>query len=115
MVIDGEASYISQVAALKDNWDTIPGAKDSPYPCSFTEEETNEMEAHTEGALLGMQIMEGIRESIGELFPEQGCVRSELYEDSIDTLEQMKEQVLEQFAKNEEERPIWEKWWPFGT
>lgn len=71
------------------------------------------METHTEGALLGMQAMEGIRESLEELFPEQGCVRSELYEDAIDALGQMKEQVIDEFAKNQEERQIWEKWWPF--
>jgi len=114
IVIDGEASYLSQVAALKEEWDTIPGAKGSPYPCSFTPEELQEMETHTEGALLGMQAMEGIRESLEELFPEQGCVRSELYEDAIDALGQMKEQVIDEFAKNQEERQIWEKWWPFG-
>jgi hypothetical protein len=73
------------------------------------------MEAHTEGALLGMQAMEGIRDSLEDLFPEQGCVRSELYEDAIDALSQMKEQVLDEFAKNDEERQMWEKWWPFGT
>ncbi|KAH8676899.1 kinase-like domain-containing protein [Tricladium varicosporioides] len=115
MVIDGEASYISQVAALKEEWDTIPGARGSPYPCSFTPGEIQEMEAHTEGALLGMQALEGIRESLEELFPGQGCVRSELYEDAIDALGQMKEQVIDEFAKNDEERQVWEKWWPFGT
>lgn len=110
MVIDGEASYISQVAALKEEWDTIPGAKGSPYPCSFIPEEIQEMEAYTEGTLLGMQATEGIRESLEELFPEQGCVSSELYEDAIDALGQIKEQVIDEFAKNDEERQIWKEW-----
>lgn len=73
------------------------------------------MQKDTEGALLGMQAMEGIRESLEELFPEQGCVRVELYEDAIDALGQMKEQVFDEFARNEKEIEVWNKWWPFGT
>jgi hypothetical protein len=28
---------------------------------------------------------------------------------------QMKEQVIDEFAKNEDERRVWEKVWPSGT
>ncbi len=73
------------------------------------------MNAHTEGALLGMDVMRLIQESIGNLFPEKGCVRTELYGEALDALDQMKEQVINEFAKNEEEREVWKKWWPFGT
>jgi hypothetical protein len=75
MVVDGEAGYLSQVAALEEIWDTIPGNKALPYPFSFSPEERQEMDAHTKGALLGMDAMRSIQESIGSLFPEQGCVR----------------------------------------
>jgi hypothetical protein len=115
MVVDGEASYLSQVAALEELWDTIPGSKGSPYPFSFSPEERWEMDAHTEGALLGMNVMRSIQESIGDLFPENGCVRTELYEEALDALDQMKEQVITEFAKNEEDREVWKMWWPFGT
>ncbi|KAE9369713.1 hypothetical protein N431DRAFT_493487 [Stipitochalara longipes BDJ] len=98
MVIDGEASYLSQVAALEELWDTIPGHKGSPYPFSFSPEEKQEMDAHTEGALLGMNVMRSVQESIGNLFPEQGCVRTELYDEALDALGQMKEQVIDEFA-----------------
>lgn len=30
-------------------------------------------------------------------------------------MRQMEEQVIEDFAKNEEERKVWEEVWPFGT
>ncbi|KAF4629000.1 hypothetical protein G7Y89_g9142 [Cudoniella acicularis] len=92
MVVDGEASYLSQVAALEELWDTIPGHKGSPYPFSFSPEERQEMDAYTKGALLGMDVMRSIQESIGNLFPEQGCVRTELYEEALNALGQMKEQ-----------------------
>ena len=63
----------------------------------------------------GMMVMRSIRESIGELFPEQGIVRPDKYEESLDALNQMKEQVIKQFARNEEERAEWLSVWPFGN
>jgi hypothetical protein len=59
--------------------------------------------------------MQSVRDSIGDLFPEQGYVRTELYSEALDALGQMKEQVINEFAKNEEEREVWNRWWPFGT
>lgn len=73
------------------------------------------MEADTEGVVRGMEAMRAIRESIGELFPEQGIVRTELYDEALDALEQMKQQVIGEFAQTEQDREIWRKEWPFGT
>ncbi|KAF4622709.1 hypothetical protein G7Y89_g14318 [Cudoniella acicularis] len=115
LLIDGKASYLSQVAALEETWDELPGAKGSIYPFSFSASEKEEMEADTEGVVRGMEAMRAIKESIGELFPEQGIVRTELYEEALDALKQMKVQVIEEFAKNDEEREIWRRKWPFGT
>ncbi|KAL3425182.1 hypothetical protein PVAG01_04463 [Phlyctema vagabunda] len=115
MVVDGEASYLSQVAALEETWDTVSGQRGLPYPFSFSSEQRKEMEAHTEGALVGMRAMRSIQEAVGDLFPEQGCVRTECYDEARDALDQMKEQVIEEFAKSEEERELWNLWWPFGT
>ncbi|EDO02616.1 predicted protein [Sclerotinia sclerotiorum 1980 UF-70] len=73
------------------------------------------MEANVECVMRGMEAMESIKESIGELFPEQGIVRPDQYEEALDALEQMKDQVIEEFARSEEEKEIWLKEWPFGT
>lgn len=62
-----------------------------------------------------MEAMRSIRESIGELFPEQGIVRPDQYEETMDALAQMKDQVIEEFAGTEQEREVWRKMWPFGT
>ncbi|KAL5331675.1 hypothetical protein ACEPPN_001210 [Leptodophora sp. 'Broadleaf-Isolate-01'] len=115
LLIDGEATYLSQVAALEATWDELPGAKGSAYPFSFSASERQEMEADTEGVVRGMEAMRAIRESIGELFPEQGIVRTELYDEALDALEQMKQQVIGEFAQTEQDREIWRKEWPFGT
>ena len=73
------------------------------------------MEANVEGVVRGMEAMRSIRESLSELFPEQGIVRADLYDEALDALEQMKVQVIEEFASNEQERDVWRKEWPFGT
>lgn len=115
LLIDGEATYLSQVAELEATWDTLPRAKGSAYPFSFSVKERQEMEADVQGVSRGMDAMYSIRESIGELFPKQGIVRADHYEEALDALEQMKDQVIEEFASNEQEKEVWRKEWPFGT
>jgi hypothetical protein len=114
LVIDGEASYLLQVAELESSWDTLPGAQDTPYPLKFSASDRQEFEAQHEGAVLGMQAMSSIKVGIGELFPVQGIVRPDKYEEALDALDQMRDQVIETFAKNEQERETWLKMWPFG-
>ncbi|KAF2182372.1 hypothetical protein K469DRAFT_232463 [Zopfia rhizophila CBS 207.26] len=115
LLIDGEATYLAQVANLKSTWDELPRAKGHEYPLSFTAEEREEIEAQVEGVVCGMEAMRGVRESIGELFPEQAIVKSDQYEEALDALTQMKEQVIDEYARTEEDREAWEKMWPFGT
>jgi hypothetical protein len=115
LLIDGEAPYLLQVADLEAIWDSLPGAKGSAYPFSFTSSERKEIEAEVDGVARGMEAMRAIRENIGELFPEQGIVRPDQYEEALDALEQMKAQVIETFASTEHERELWQRAWPFGT
>ena len=116
LLIDGEASYLLQVAELQSKWSNLPEAKSTPYPFTFSAKDREAMDADVEGAVRGMEAMRAIREEIGELFPEQGIVRHEQYEEALDALRQMKEQVIEEFARNEEVRKACEEEvWPFGT
>ncbi|QSZ29034.1 hypothetical protein DSL72_003544 [Monilinia vaccinii-corymbosi] len=115
LLIDGEASYLSQLAELKATWDTLPEAKTSFYPFSFSTKEQQVMQANVEGVMRGMEAMHSIKESIGELFPEHGVVRADQYEEVLDALEQIKGQVIEEFARSKQEREVWLKEWPFGT
>jgi len=80
LLIDGEATYLLQVAELDTTWDALPGAKDSPYPFSFSSKEREEIETEVEGVMRGMKAMRSIRENMGELFPDQGIVRPDRYE-----------------------------------
>ena len=103
------------MAELETTWDAPPEAKGSTYHFSFSTKEREEIEAEVEGVVRGMEAMCSIRESIGELFPEQGIVKPDQYEETRNALAQMKDQVIEKFATTEHEREVWQKVWPFGT
>jgi hypothetical protein len=115
LFIDGEASYLAQIAELESTWSEFSGEDGSTYPFAFPEKEREELEADSEGVVRGMEAMHSIRESLGELFPDQGIVKPDHYEEALDALSQMKHQVISAFATNAAEREAWEKAWPFGT
>ena len=115
ILIDGEASYLSQVAEMESIWETLPTATGSACPLSFSNEERRQMEVDVEGVVRGMEAMRSIKESMGSLFPEQGIVRAEDYESALDALAQIKPQVIQEFAATEQEAKVWQEVWPFGT
>jgi hypothetical protein len=115
LLVDGEATYLSQVVELESILNTLLGAKNSSYPIFISAKEHKEIEAEVEGVVRGMGAMRSIRESLGEQFPEHGIVRPDQYEESLNALSQMKEQVIENFVKTEHERERWRKVWPFET
>lgn len=115
LLIDGEAAYFLQVAELEATWDALPRSKGSTYPFSFSLKEREEVEAEVERTVRSMEAMRSIKENLGELFPEQGIVRPDQYEERLNSLAQMKDQVIKEFASNEQEREGWQKMWPFGT
>ncbi|WEW59250.1 hypothetical protein PRK78_004719 [Emydomyces testavorans] len=115
LLIDGEATYLALVAELERTWADLPGVTSSDhYPFHFSDAEKTEMERNVSGALLGMRAMQSIQETIGDLFPEQGIVRLDQFEEAKDALRQAKEYIMHTFAKNENEKKVWEKEWPFG-
>ena len=116
LLVDGEATYLAQVLELEKSWEELPGVRargDIPFPFRFSEEEKMLIESDVNGAMRGMDAMHSVKESLGELFPERGIVRNEQYEEACDALQQVKEQVIEEFAHNEIDREAWRKAWPF--
>ena len=85
----------------------------APFPIHFSNEERAEIEADVNGALRGIEAMNGVRDSIGELFPERGLVRNDQYEETRDALRQMKDQVIDMYARDEKEKEMWREGWPF--
>lgn len=117
LTVDGEATYLAEVAELEPIWNTLPGVGNAVYRFVFSAEQRAEMKADAEGVVRGMELMRGIQDSLGEIYPGQGIVRAEQYTEALDALGQMREreQVIEQLASDEQEREIWRAEWPFGN
>lgn len=116
LLVDGEATYLAQLVQLEKSWPDLPGviAHGGPsFPFSFSDEEVAKIEADVNGASNGMNAMQGVKDSLGKLFPERGIVRPEQYDEAKDALRQAKEFIIETFAKNDRERQAWEEAWPF--
>ena len=108
--MDGEATYLAQVVEMEKTWLDLPGVVargPTPFPFHFTKEEITEIESDVNGALRGMEAMREVSESLGELFPEQGIVRNDQYEEARAALRQIREQVIDAFAKDERDRELW--------
>ena len=117
LLVDGEATYLAQVKELETTWSQLPGVRglETPpsFPITMSSAERAEIQADAEGANQGMQTMQGIQDSLGELFPRNKVVSNDQYDEARDALRQMKEQVFELYAKNEGDREIWQSNWPF--
>lgn len=86
LLIDGEASYLAQIAELESTWNDFSADKHSTFPFIFSDKERAEFEADVEGAARGMEVMNSIRDSLGGLFLEQGIVELDRYDEALDSL-----------------------------
>lgn len=115
LLIDGEITYLAQAAEVEQTWhETFPTAHNSTCPVSFSEAQRQQLEEELAGTQRATHLMREVRASMGGLFPDKGLVPVHLYEEALSALEQVKEQVIEEFAENEEEAEIWHRDWPFG-
>jgi hypothetical protein len=116
LLVDGEATYLAQVLELEKTWTELPGVcarGPAPFPFRFSNGERAEIEADVSGALRGIKAMRDVQQSLGEMFPESGMVRNDQYEETRDALRQIREQVIDIYARNEKEKEIWRESWPF--
>ncbi|RMY56901.1 hypothetical protein D0865_03403 [Hortaea werneckii] len=113
LLVDGEATYMAHLmeALESDSAGWIHSSKDGAIASLSLEKE--EIMADAEGALRGMDAMQGIRNSLGDLFPERGVVKPEQYDLTKDALRQTKQEVIAKFAHTDEEKAAWEESWPF--
>ena len=120
LLVESETFYLGQILEIEKMWSDLPrvqAAGNPPFPLHFTDEEKKEIEMDAEGGLRAMNAMKNIKKCLDEddLFPESGLVTHDQYDYALNALDQMKEQVADQFAKNESEREIWYRNWPFDS
>jgi hypothetical protein len=109
LLVDGEAIYTARIIEhLRSSPSILDGSG-----LSIPESVMVEAEADAEGMMRGIEAMNMIQDTIGSLFPDRGCVRTEQYDEAKDALRQCKEQIIDMFAKTESDRAAWEQSWPF--
>ena len=118
LLVDGEAAYLAWVAELERSWADLPGVrarKAAPFLFKFTNEERAQIEADFMGSVRGMEAMRNVKETLGELFPERGIVRSDQYKASREALQQIRAQVIGTYANSEIDKALWLESWPFDN
>ncbi|PYH83584.1 hypothetical protein BO82DRAFT_373054 [Aspergillus uvarum CBS 121591] len=116
ILVDGEALYQSRMLELEDEWSTLPGvqaAGNPPIPFHFSAGEADAIEEDAAGALKAMELMQSLRQSLGNLWPEKGVVSPGHYDEVRTLLDQAKAEIVGQLARSEEEKIAWEKSWPY--
>ena len=121
LLLQGEAHYLSLVTHLAETDSRIKHALENPRTehreggprLSLSPEGVAEIETAQKQATKAMDLMEHVLKSMGGHVSESGFVRPEQYEEAKAQLQEIKETILQKFAKTEEERAVWEAHWPF--
>ncbi|PGH26472.1 hypothetical protein AJ80_01785 [Polytolypa hystricis UAMH7299] len=102
------------VKQFYDTYDMVAWRMIIKSKTPFSENEVAEIEADVEAADLGIKIMNTIRERLcADLWPEKGLIEPENYEVVMAGLGGMKTELISTVVKSEEEKKIFERFWPF--
>lgn len=118
LLVDGEALYQDRVLELQKEWPGLPGvqaAGNPSFPVQLSTDEINSLDRDVAGSVRGMELMEDLKRSLGELWPEKGLVRHDEYDDAKRLLKQAKTKIIDQLGCSEEERRAWNHFWPFDN
>ncbi|GKZ28816.1 hypothetical protein AbraIFM66950_000613 [Aspergillus brasiliensis] len=110
----GEAHFMSFLVDLEDHWEDLPGvAGDVPFQFKSTDAEIERIKLDSDGAVAGTKLVAGVKEQLGDLWPDKGLIEHERYDECRAALDEVRDQVVEQLAESEEEREEYRRWWPF--
>jgi len=115
---EGEAPYLARVielvesaSAITEVCDPANGAVQARRAALLADK--GSIMKFAEEAQTGSDVMERIQQTLGELFPEQGVVRHDQYDETKRALGQIKKRVIEELARSEEDKAAWHHSWPF--
>lgn len=97
----GEAYCLGSIAEMENS------------PLQFSEAELASIHEDVEKTAASMNAMNVIKDALGPLFPEKGCVHPDQYDEAKSALRRIKSQVIEDFSTSAEDRRVWEEVWPF--
>ncbi|KAL3437833.1 phosphotransferase enzyme family protein [Aspergillus tetrazonus] len=110
----GEAHFLSLLVDLKDTWTNLPAvASDTPFPFDFSDADIERIKLDSNGAVAATELVAGVKERMGDLWPDKGFIEHERYDDCKVALREVKDMILEQLAETDEEKAEYERYWPF--
>ncbi|PYI14738.1 hypothetical protein BO99DRAFT_484989 [Aspergillus violaceofuscus CBS 115571] len=111
----GEAHFQSLLVDLQDTWTDLPAVGDgnAPFLFDFSEAETERIKMDSNGAVAGTELVAEFKERMGDLWPDEGFIEHERYNDCKAALDEVKGLILEQLAETDEEKAEYERYWPF--
>ncbi|KAM5445163.1 hypothetical protein MaudCBS49596_007799 [Microsporum audouinii] len=109
LFILGEAHFRALVLDLKNEWAELG----KEFPLKVSKAEIEEIEADVEAADLGIEVMNGIVERMGDLWPDKGLIEHENYEAAMAMLRDIKRELMELVVHSAADRKAFETFWPF--
>jgi hypothetical protein len=85
---------------------------DIPFPFDFSEEDLERIKLDSEGIVAGTELVAGVKERMGDLWPDKGFIEHERYDDCKTALLEVMGQMLE-LAETDDEKAEYERYWPF--
>jgi len=115
---EGEAPYLARIIELIEEGSDMVALSDATDRPSQARRaallaDKDGIMKYWEASQAGSDVMGRIRQTLGDLFPEQGVVRHDQYDEAKRALGQIKEKMIGEFARSEEDRAAWHKSWPF--
>lgn len=116
LLVDGEALYQDRVLELGKEWSRLPGVQAAGNPSfqvHLSADEISSLDRDVTGSMRGMELMEDLKQSLGEQWPEKGLGRHEEYDDVKRHLKQAKSKIINRIGCSKDYRRDWDQFWPF--
>ncbi|KKZ64263.1 hypothetical protein EMCG_09761 [[Emmonsia] crescens] len=112
-----EAHLHALLLVLRDEWhDHFPEESNNstPFPIDFSAEKVAEIEADTKRADLSIETINLMKQCFGDMWPENGVIEHEMYEEVKVALRKVKAELIEKYCgQSDQNKAIFEELWPF--
>ncbi|PLB45009.1 hypothetical protein P170DRAFT_513098 [Aspergillus steynii IBT 23096] len=116
LLVDGGALYRSRLLDLEKEWPSLPGVQAAGIPSipfHFCTDEANLIEQDAAGAIKAMELMQRLKRSLGQLWPEKGVVQPDQHDEVKNHLNKAKMEIFDRLALSHADQTAWNKSWPF--
>lgn len=117
----GEAHFLALLLKLRDEW--MVSQHDLPSSSSFppqslldnliSKDVEDRIRQDASDADVGIELMGRLAVLMGDLWPDKGLVTHDDYQKTKDALAQKLEELIRDFATNEDQREAFRRYWPF--